>query len=256
VDPDSFGDGLINGLARVQRARRVLEDQLYLPPVRLERSRAVAQGRPLIGDLAGRWLLEAEEGAREGRLPAARLTGQGHDLARHHLEVDAVYRVRILPAAQAAPGEGHVQLAYLDDGWAGPVGARSLRRDGRLTNVRLIGGGRTGKRRHGRRDRWHGLRAGSGLLVTRRRPEVVAHANALSWSRTSTQAARCPLSTGQSSTSTVEHSSRATGQRGWNVHPDGRSSGCGGSPPSPLGAYLNRWSPIVGNAAASAPGMK
>ena len=44
----------------------------------------------------------------------------------------------------------------------------------------------------------------------------------------------------------VEHASIATGQRGWNAHPGGTASGCGGSPPRPDGAMRNRASPIVG----------
>ena len=50
----------------------------------------------------------------------------------------------------------------------------------------------------------------------------------------------------------LEHSSNATGHRGWNEHPTGTASGCGGSPPRPDGARRNRGSPIAGNAAASA----
>src|SRR5690606_5631435 len=54
-----------------------------------------------------------------------------------------------------------------------------------------------------------------------------------------------------SSGSASRHSGRASGQRGWNGQPAGRSEGLGGSPPSPAGAIREVMSPIRGNAAAS-----
>ena len=52
----------------------------------------------------------------------------------------------------------------------------------------------------------------------------------------------------QSRTSSEGQTSTAAEHRGWNGHPDGICCGSGGSPPSPLGLWRNRVSPIVGNA--------
>ncbi len=57
---------------------------------------------------------------------------------------------------------------------------------------------------------------------------------------------------GHRAVSTDVHSGSATGQRGWNEQPDGRSAGSGGSPPSPRGRSRDRSSPITGKAKASA----
>ena len=94
VDPQALGDRLVDRLARVQRAGRVLEHDLHLAPVLAQRLRGARERRALEPDLAARGQLEAEERPGERRLAAAGLADERDDLARHDLEVDAVDRAR------------------------------------------------------------------------------------------------------------------------------------------------------------------
>lgn len=66
---------------------------------------------------------------------------------------------------------------------------------------------------------------------------------------TCTQAARRSVAAARSSGSSVMQLSSATGQRGWNVQPEGSADGSGGSPGRPRGANRDAASPIRGNAA-------
>ncbi len=127
VDARALGDGLVHRVPGVERAGRVLEDELYLPAVRLERLGAVVQDVSVVADLAGGGAFEAEQRAGERGLAAAGLADEGDDLARADGEVHAVHGT----GPPASGGELDMQVAGLQQG-------RARGRD------RLVGGLRLG----------------------------------------------------------------------------------------------------------------
>ena len=91
-----LGDDVADGLARVERRVRVLEDHRHLAPLPAEV--LSAEGREILApkrDAARGRLVEAEQGAPERRLPAAGLADQPDRPARADGEVDPVDRVDV-----------------------------------------------------------------------------------------------------------------------------------------------------------------
>ncbi len=74
VDAQSFGHDLVHRLARVEAAARVLEHELGPPPERSLRRLVAADGRAVEGHRTARQRDESEQGARQRRLAASRLT--------------------------------------------------------------------------------------------------------------------------------------------------------------------------------------
>ena len=73
----ALGHRLVDRLARVERAGRVLEDHLHLAPVRAQRARGrSASGSPRKRTSPRRGPLEPEDRARQRRLAAARLADE------------------------------------------------------------------------------------------------------------------------------------------------------------------------------------
>ena len=66
VQPGSLRHEVEDGLAGIQRARRVLQDQLDVPAVRPQRAAAVAQRRTGVTNLAAARLDEADQRAGQG----------------------------------------------------------------------------------------------------------------------------------------------------------------------------------------------
>ena len=112
VHPQALGHRLVDGVPRVQRAGRVLQDQLDLAAVGLERAGGVAQRLAAEAHLAAGRPLQAEDRAGQRRLAATGLTGQRDDLARRDGQVDPVDRAGL---ATTAGAEGDLQVADLDD---------------------------------------------------------------------------------------------------------------------------------------------
>ena len=202
VDADALGHGLVDRLAGVQRAGRVLEHHLHGPAV-APSSGGSRPGwpRPRSGP-DRRGLLEADDRAGQGRLAAARLADQRHHLAVGDLEIDAVdgpgvaearrcrssssSRASLIDTPAGGPGgqdaRGPAALArapQLDVGRraVGPgVGAAGVERAAR----RAARAGRAGRRRartaHARsrrvtdRRERRGQRPGVGVDRARRRP--------------------------------------------------------------------------------------
>ena len=92
LDAHALGHRLVDRLAGVERAGRVLEDHLHLAAVRAQRAPVVAQRLPAQRHRPRGRALEPDDRARERRLAAARLAHEGDDLAGAHREVDAVDR--------------------------------------------------------------------------------------------------------------------------------------------------------------------
>ena len=192
LNPEPLGHRLVDGLPRIQRSHRILEDHLHLSAIRAEEAAVVAERLALVDDLALRGTLEPHDRPRKRRLSAARLADEREHLAPPHVEIDAVDSARDLAAAAGETGRG----------------ARVSRAASRSSSTPAP------RRGHTQRG--------------------------------------APSPAGHSSTSGREHSATATGQRGWNGHPIGIARGSGGSPASPDGFMRCEWSPIRGNAAASA----
>ena len=102
VDPHALGDGLVDGVPRVQRPGRVLQHQLDAAPVAAQRARPVRQGLAGEPDLAAGRPLEPEHGPGERGLAAPGLADQREDLAWRDVEVDAVDGGRGGPAPAPA----------------------------------------------------------------------------------------------------------------------------------------------------------
>jgi hypothetical protein len=112
VDAEPLSDRLVHRLARVERAGRVLEDELDLPPVGLQRAGALADRPAAVPHLTGGRPDQAEDRPRRGGLAAAGLAGERHDLARPHRQVHPVHRPGHRPPATPRP-EVHVQLVHV-----------------------------------------------------------------------------------------------------------------------------------------------
>ena len=88
LDAQPLGDRLVDRLARVERAGRVLEDHLHLRAGTVgARAVVVADRLAAEADLARARALEPEDRARERRLAAARLADEREHLARADGEV-------------------------------------------------------------------------------------------------------------------------------------------------------------------------
>src|SRR5262249_25128770 len=94
VDLEPLGDDRPDAQARVQRAVRILEDDLHLAaqPAQL-RARQTGKLATVEPDFARGRRQEAEQKAPERRLAAARLPDHAERLVRVHREVDAADRV-------------------------------------------------------------------------------------------------------------------------------------------------------------------
>jgi hypothetical protein len=114
VDSQALGDGLVDGVPRVERARRVLEHELHAAPVGLQRLGRRGERLCVDEHLARRRLLQAEDRARQRGLAAAALADEREDLAAAEVEVDAVHRAG--DAARAAAAEGDLEGAGLQRG--------------------------------------------------------------------------------------------------------------------------------------------
>ena len=88
VDAQAFGDGVIDGVARIEGTERILQDQLHLATEVLQPS--IVQRLTLKQHRACRRLLQPEQRACERRLAAAGFPDECDDLTRVHLEVDAI----------------------------------------------------------------------------------------------------------------------------------------------------------------------
>src|SRR4029078_1477225 len=102
----ALADDVADGHPRVQRSKRVLEDDLHPAPERPELAVGhCPDGATAEDHLAGGGLREAEDGPAERRLSAAGLTDEAEDLARLHLEVDAVDRIDLPDLATHDPAD-------------------------------------------------------------------------------------------------------------------------------------------------------
>ncbi len=90
VDPQSLGDRLVDGVARVEGTGGVLQHQLDPAPYSPEPADGVVEGLAVEPDLSGGRPLEAEQGASERGLPRARLADQRQDLSGRQLDVGPV----------------------------------------------------------------------------------------------------------------------------------------------------------------------
>ena len=126
VDAQGLGDDLADGHPRVERAVRILEDDLDPPPHRpqldLSELRQVAA---LEDHLAAGRPLELEDAAARGRLAAAGLTHEPEGLAPANGEADAVHRLdHAGRAAEQAAADLEMldEIAHLEDQLAGHAG--------------------------------------------------------------------------------------------------------------------------------------
>ena len=90
LDANALGDRLVDRLACVQGAGRVLEDHLGVPAVLTQRPAIAAERLATEAHLALVGDAQAHDRACERRLAAARLADKRDDLAAVHREVDAV----------------------------------------------------------------------------------------------------------------------------------------------------------------------
>ncbi len=155
IDLERLGDDVEDRLLGVDRVVGVLEDDLRLLAVLVERLlREALHGQALVEDVAAGGLFEAQEGAPGGRLAATALADQGEDLALADLEGDAVDGAHelLLGGDQAAEealldGEVHLERADIEEHAVGDLGRGEVA-DGDL--ALLVGGA--------------GSAAGGGLL--------------------------------------------------------------------------------------------
>jgi hypothetical protein len=131
VDRPRLGDDVEHGHARVERGKGVLENDLERAaerkqPFRLKRENAIAMKTRVA---RGR-LLEAQEGAREGRLAGAGFADDAQRLGRPNLEAHAIERAHHLPGLPAHQAsrdrEVLAQVADLEKGRIGPRRPRGL----------------------------------------------------------------------------------------------------------------------------------
>ena len=110
VDEQGPHEMVANGLDRVQRAERVLEDHLHLGPVR-EHVPATAHLRDVLSveeHLSGRGVVEAREHPRDGALAAAALADEGRHGARPEREADVVSRMHATATTDQSFATGEV----------------------------------------------------------------------------------------------------------------------------------------------------
>ncbi len=112
MELDRLGDLISDGLDRVERVQRTLEDDGHLGPAhgtqatRLHREHVLAVEQHLARHLRSAWK-HTQERAGDRRLPAARLPGEPERLAWGQVERDSSYR-RHRPGLRAV---GHVEVA-------------------------------------------------------------------------------------------------------------------------------------------------
>ena len=96
VDHQRLADQPADGVARVERGERVLEDDLHLPPQRPQRV-ALQRGDvlPLEPHVARGGLDQAHHAAPRGGFAAAGLAHHAERLAGCDIETDAVHRVHL-----------------------------------------------------------------------------------------------------------------------------------------------------------------
>ena len=193
ADPQALADDLGDGEVRVERAQRVLEDELDVPAAPL----SPAGGPPQAGDLgaveghpSSSRSDQADHGPGQGGLAGPGLADQADDLTRPDLQVDLGQHVVGAPAA----AEDHVD---------------AVQREQRL----------------GAGDRSAGQRGGG-----HRAASSASAADSSSGSPARRQRAWCPGPSRSRSTEPDRHASMAAGQRAANRQPTTSSPICGGWP--------------------------
>ena len=107
LDPEPLAHAVTDAPAGIERADRVLEDDLHPLPQGLHLGPAGGQHvSALEGDRAGGGLHEAQDAEADGRLAAAGLTHQSQRLARADPEADPVHRPQRRPRT-GRPGRVH-----------------------------------------------------------------------------------------------------------------------------------------------------
>ena len=117
MDAQRLADDPADGVARVERRERVLEDHLHPPPQRLELALAERGDVLAVEDDPARGrLVQAEERPPDRRLAAARFADEAERLAAADLEADAVDRADVADVAvEHDPGlDREVDLEVLD----------------------------------------------------------------------------------------------------------------------------------------------
>ena len=196
LDPQPLGHRLVDRLAHVERAGRVLEDHLHAAAVR--------------------------RAARAGRSAAAR-----RDSAPRRRRV-ARARGSCAPASSSRS---------------------PTRRRARAPRPRAARGRR-------RRRRGRSRPCGTPYCTCRSRSSSSGGGAVTGAAPPRTRRAGASGRRATARRRSVGHSSRTTGQRGWNGQPDGSARGSGGSPGRPDGLWRNAGSPITGNAAAERPRVR
>src|SRR5581483_2260535 len=199
---EGSADDAADGLARVQRGERVLEDHLHVPTPLAERP--ALQVRDVLAlelDLALGHVVQPHDHASEGRLAAPGLAHEPDGLARVDVQVHTVDGVDV------------ADVLLEDD----PAGNREVLLDAAKPDQRL---------------------AGRICLRCRAFAHLDAHRRAMtsSWKMRSLSAsdrwqadAWCPSIGISLGTSTLQRSN-AYGQRGWNAQPGGTRISDGGNP--------------------------
>src|SRR5580704_15639261 len=207
ADSEPLADDLRDGQVGVERAQRVLEDQLDVPAAALSPARAAAQP----GDLGSREddpalprPYQADDGPGQGGLARAGLADQADDLAGPDIEVHAGQHLAGAPA---------VAEDYIDtrDG--------EQRGRGRRRGLRHLGGHRAAN-----------SAASAAPVVTAVVAAVVTVAAVSSGSVARTQRAWCTWDSGTRLTGPDRHASMAAGQRPANRQPVMSAPARGGCP--------------------------
>ena len=147
VDPQPLADALADRRAWIERAERVLEDDLHAAPVRLERGPLEARDvHPVEDDRPRRRLDEAEQQPPDRRLAAPGLPDEAERLAPPDLEAHAVDRPDEAHRALQQPALDREVLDEVpddDQGRAvGRAGMRGLGGQVRPSPARLVRRGR------------------------------------------------------------------------------------------------------------------
>ena len=120
VDGERLADDAADGVARVERGERVLEDDLHVAPhVAQLLARRVGDVASLEPDLARAGLDQPQDAAPGGRLAAAALADEAERLAAPDLEADAVDRVHRADLPPEHPAMDRELLRQAADGEEG-----------------------------------------------------------------------------------------------------------------------------------------
>ena len=136
IDQHGLGDDLAHGHARVERAVGILEDDLDLAAIVLQRLPLDARHVDAAEhDLAGGRLLKPQQRAADGGLAATRFPHEADRLAREHVERQPVHRAHqeVLALEQPQP-RGHIE-----------IGGEIARLQKRAALVELLRDGRLGR---------------------------------------------------------------------------------------------------------------